>query len=340
MSSPLIVRDDIPTAATDMKSIFYNPAFFNTLDVEQIMFVLAHEVMHIALAHGARLNGRNMQLWNVACDYSINHILTETGFKFIQGCLFDPQYGVNSADVNYELLKKKFPKSQAGGAGPNSGSLGSDVLPMGGDDPDETAKIERSIQQRVAQAASMARMAGNMPGALEKFINEVLNPVVPWQALLREYMTRITPADESWSKRNRRFSDVYLPARKSEQMGEIVIIGDTSGSITQDDFNRIGAEVSAIADSVKPERIRVIWADTDVAGEQVFEMGEPLDLKPMGGGGTDMRVPLTHAEQYEPVVTVLITDGYTPWPDGEPPYPLVVVCTTDTAVPVGQVVRV
>ena len=53
------------------------------------------------------------------------------------------------------------------------------------------------------------------------------------------------------------------------------------------------------------------------------------------------RLKRWHPQTREPeyAVVVLLTDGYTPWPDCEPPYPLIVCCTTDADVPVGQVVR-
>jgi predicted metal-dependent peptidase len=140
-------------------------------------------------------------------------------------------------------------------------------------------------------------------------------------------------------RRNRRFQNVYLPARHSEKMGEIVLIGDTSGSIGNDELCKYMAEAGAIAEDVHPERIRILWADTKVAGEQVFEEGELIVAKPKGGGGTDMRVPLKKAEDYQPEVVVLFTDGYTPWPDVEPDYPLIVCCTTDVNVPIGMDIR-
>lgn len=376
MSSPYVMTRDVPTAATDGKKLYFNPDFMDSLSIEENMGVQCHEVLHDALLHVMRLHGRNRFIWNVACDYTINKIVLDAGLKLPEGCLIDKELGKNSADVNYDLLMQKVEDErkkrgkqdgdQDGGNVPNpyaqgqdggnsvsdpsqSGKYGSikpDIIgqdmkePEGNENPAERAKREQDIRQRVAQAANIARMAGKMPGSLERFINEVLNPQVPWQDYLREYMTKVTKADESWNKRNRRFSDVYLPTRHSERMGEIAVIGDTSGSIGHHELNKVGAEIRGIADDCNPERVRVIWADTKVASEQVFEDGEALLFQPTGGGGTDMRVPLDHVEQYNPEVVVLITDGYTPWPTEEPPYPLIVVCTTNAPVPIGQVVRI
>ena len=78
------------------------------------------------------------------------------------------------------------------------------------------------------------------------------------------------------------------------------------------------SEIQAVADMVQPEHIRLVWADTQVADEVVFERGEPLKFDVKGGGGTDMRVPLKHFEQYEPEVVILLTDMYTPWPSTAP----------------------
>ena len=44
-------REDIPTAATDGKDIFFNPDFFSELPAGQADGVLLHEVLHAALLH-------------------------------------------------------------------------------------------------------------------------------------------------------------------------------------------------------------------------------------------------------------------------------------------------
>ena len=354
MSLDAVETRDIPTLATDMKKIYYNPDFVeqHLCTTQLVMAAFAHEVMHVCLEHGLRLQSRNHVLWNIAGDFAINYILKDSGFELGEGWLYDAKLGGKSADEIYDMLQKQADKARKGGGSGKPGEGGMPGLDgMHGPDgdliqapansnPAQVAETRRGIQQKVAAAAQMARMAGQLKGELERLVGEILDPKVPWPDLLRDYMTRITKDDETWAKRNRRFSNVYLPSRHSEKMGEIIVIGDTSGSITGKELDEAAAEIKAVADQVRPERIRLLWADTRVAAEQVFEEGDLIMAKPAGGGGTDMRVPLTYAEQYEPHVVILITDGYTPWPEVEPPYPLIVLCTTDVAVPVGMVVRV
>lgn len=360
MSTPMIIitpdhalAAEVPTMGTDMERLYVNEAWVETLNDDEVLGVLAHEVMHIALAHGIRLMGRDHTIWNFSCDYAINLVLVDTGFTLPKGGLLDAKYRDMSADQIYEQLMKQVDKQrkQMGGGG-KTGDIGKQMLGDAGgmlgdlrpndaaSDPAHQAKVERSIQQRVAQAANVARMAGKMSGSLERLVGEILDPKVPWSHILRDYMTRITKDDEVWSKRNRRFQSVYLPARHSEKMGPIILIGDTSGSIGNDELTKYMAEASSIAEDVRPERIVILWADTKVAGVQEFEEGDAIVPKPKGGGGTDMRVPLTKALDYQPEVVVLFTDGYTPWPAVEPDFPLIVCCTTDVEVPVGQDIRI
>lgn len=348
LGTPTKEDPSCPTAYTDGKMIGYNPDFMESLPIEEVEGVLAHEALHIAFLHMLRIHQRNPILWNIAADFCINLILRETGFSLPKGALYDERFKGDTTEQVYDKVQQECKKG-GGGKGRGGGKdpmeawgnnpLGQDLRPIPGGGAAEEAAARREIEQRVAQAANLARMAGKMGGALERFVNDMLNPVVPWNVLLREYMTITAQDDESWTRRNRRFRQAILPARWSERMGEIVVIGDTSGSIGHQELQRVVTEISAIADQMKPERIRVIWADAQVAGEETFDVGETIVCHPKGGGGTDMRVPLRHAERYDPVVAVLITDGYTPWPDAEPPFPLIVLSTTDQVGPVGKTIR-
>lgn len=351
LSTPWVERTDIPTAATDGKYMYYNPAFMDSLEnSEQIQFVLAHESAHVMFEHVFRRGNRNPTLWNIAADFAINWILVESGFEMPKKDgknigLLDKKYADKTAEQIYDELQKETEKKgglrgdgKGGVEGFDPGGMGGDILDPADMSPEERAKTEREVRQRVAQAASVARMAGKVPGALARHIDEILNPSVPWYEYLREYMTAVAADDESWLRRNRRYTDYVFPSRHSERMGEIIFIGDTSGSISNQELAKVAAETAFCAEQVKPEKIRLVWADTRVAGEQEFECGEPIRIDPKGGGGTDMCVPLKYVEKYEPVVVVLMTDGHTPWPK-DTSYPLIVCCTTDAPVPLGKVIR-
>lgn len=353
------------TAATNGLEIVYSETFIDSLeDLDVVMFVLAHEVMHIMFKHSLRRNHRHHARWNIACDFAINLLLKRAGFKVWQHALCDEKYAGMSAEQIYDEREKerekqgkkggKPPKNFGDGGRPGEGTpdngadpdeydeggLGGDILDPDSMTPDELAEVERQINQRVAQASAMARAAGQMPSEIERVVANILNPPLPWRQLLREYMTATAADDENWTRRNRRFSDYCLPARWSEAMGEIVIIGDTSGSMGDEIFGQIATEINEIREQLKPERVRVIWADDAACSrEEVFEADQEVELHPKGGGGTDMRKPLRFVEKYDPLVCILITDGDTPWPVAEPDYPLIVILTRRNTCPIGRVIE-
>lgn len=358
LRTEMVITPDVPLAATDGDRMYWNPEFLDKLSVEDVMTVACHEVGHDSLLHSLRLGHRNHDLWNQACDHAINLMLEDQGLKCPKdapgGWLADKKFKGMSADKIYSDLQRD-PPPPAGGGGKQPGQPGTgtangrdwmhgDVKPNpgAGADPAKQAAAEQRAKQRVAAAANMARMAGKLHGDLERMVDECLETKVHWIDVLRDFMLKVVKGRESWSKRNRRFSKIYLPTRHEKKMGPIIFIPDTSGSMWGDDMEKICSEMAHCASQTQPEGIKVLWADTKVQGEQDFtpDEFEFSKLVPKGGGGTDMRVPLKYAEQFDPQVVVILTDGYTPWPDEELPYPLITICTTDVACPVGEVIRI
>ena len=110
MATRLILKEkpEIGTAATDGRHLWYAPEFIDRLDVKQVEFLLAHEVLHVAFEHMLRRGDRNPQGWNVAADYAINQILDDEniGSKPTgdDAPLLDSQYRGLSAEQIYEKL--------------------------------------------------------------------------------------------------------------------------------------------------------------------------------------------------------------------------------------------
>jgi predicted metal-dependent peptidase len=82
------------TAWTDGVSMGYDPEFVDQLTQNELVAVIAHEVMHCANGHPWRRDNREALRWNYACDYAINPVIEEAGFKLprkvISGRPFEP----------------------------------------------------------------------------------------------------------------------------------------------------------------------------------------------------------------------------------------------------------
>ena len=76
------------------------------------------------------------------------------------------------------------------------------------------------------------------------------------------------------------------------------------------------SDLASICEVVSPEKVRVLWWDTQVHGEQVFTNSEYNDianlLKPMGGGGTHVSCVSEHInkEKISAECVIVFTDGY------------------------------
>ena len=93
-----------PTTGTDARAFYYNPAYIDALQTEEIQFVMAHEALHCALSHFARRQHRVKHRWDLACDFAINPTLVAEGLKPPPGLVLMPQYEGMTAEEIYPLL--------------------------------------------------------------------------------------------------------------------------------------------------------------------------------------------------------------------------------------------
>ncbi|HET9184347.1 MAG TPA: VWA-like domain-containing protein [Candidatus Angelobacter sp.] len=118
-----LVPAEVPTMATNGKLIVYSGEFVNSLTPAELEGVLAHEVMHCALAHHCRRGTRDPLLWNKAADFAINPIILNNGLALPADALDHPAYhGLSAEEIYSRLLQEGNDEGQQ--PAPPSGSHG------------------------------------------------------------------------------------------------------------------------------------------------------------------------------------------------------------------------
>lgn len=291
----------LPTAATDGSSIRINPNFFMSLDLDERIFLLVHESMHVALLHMTRLGDKQHKKWNIACDHYINLMLIERGFKMPKNGLADRQYKGLSSDEIYALLPDP----------PLQDSFQMDLEPPKTPPEDLTREVEDILIQAAMQSKLQGDVPGTIPGDIEIFLNKLLNPKLPWQRILQKYIQNLSKHDYSWRKPNRRFfPNYYLPSMFSEKLMDIAIAIDASGSVTDDDFKVFVSETHGILKMMKPDKITLIQFDRVIKGvNEINNIRDLMNVKFHGRGGTAIEPVMNWAKENKPKLLLVFTDG-------------------------------
>lgn len=330
----LVERAETKTLAVDGKHIFYNADFVKSLSPSLTKSALAHEVGHCIFDHLGRRGARNPRKWNCAGDYVINDTIKNAGFELGENWLHNPAYAGMSADHVYSLL----PDNEDGEGG--GGDPLDEMIDATGSDTECNA-----LDWKIAtvQAASAAKAMGKLPASLARFIDELTAAKVDWRDRLRRFITETSRDDYSWLRPNRFFltQGLYLPGLHSENMGEIVVAIDTSGSIDRPTLNAFGAEIKAIVGGARPKKTTVIYCDAAVNHVDTFDPNDELHFDMHGGGGTDFRPPFEYVKEagITPVCLVYLTDGYGTFP-ATAEFPTLWCCTTDMVSPIGETVPI
>lgn len=373
----LVPAPGLPSfAATDcVRTIWFNPHWTQKLTLRQLGFVLAHEIGHHVLESLGRARGRNPHLWNCATDYAINRMVaaipgTEPGTPLYQrpdghyrdigqiDILFEPRYDGLVAEAIYLHLLENPPNwlmQPLAVCLPGQPGQGDDTVTVqghgGGLDvhlPAGLSDADRELlQERVRGAVAawwQSERRGDVPRGLERAIDQMRPGRVPWQRLLARFVGQATARDDySMARPNRRYllEDMVVPGLWSEQVGQVVVAVDTSGSMTPQLLAQAAGELAALYQEI-PE-VMVITADAKV--QQVVQARDlPVFLAQRrwkGGGGTDHRPVFAWLAEKRivPELFVGITDLFTAVPERRPGFPVLwVVPQKHGKVAWGQVV--
>lgn len=352
------------TMWTDGKSIGYNPAWVKERTMDELAGVICHEVLHVANGHPWRRSGREQGLWNDSCDRAINPMLLASK-KILPAPFLMPDDPGKSAEEYYGRVKKQQQGEQGGQGNQQGGNQPGQPDPNGQqqqqqpgppqkgqgvgevrdyEGPDK-AKAQTEWQQAVLQAAAIAKAQGKLPAFIDTICEDIKDPGIDWRAALRRFFEENAANDFSWRLPNKKYlaAGLYMPCLRSEQMGTVILLWDTSGSMA-DRENRaiIAAECKAIIQEVKPEKTYVIYTDTKVHQVDEFNADEEIKFNPKGGGGTDFTEALKWVEEHgiNPACFIGISDLYAKIPKQAPPYPAIWASTTKQKPPWGEVIEV
>jgi predicted metal-dependent peptidase len=152
----------------------------------------------------------------------------------------------------------------------------------------EQRELARDIDEAVRQGALIASKLGS--GGVRN-LEDLLQPQVDWREVLREFVQNTCAGSDysTWKRPNRRYmgAGIYMPSGVSDKVGELVIAIDTSGSIGGKELTAFLSEVTSICETVNPDKVRLLYWDTAVCREEVYETNDMEGLvkstKPAGG---------------------------------------------------------
>lgn len=193
--------------------------------------------------------------------------------------------------------------------------------------PLERELIKRKVAEDILKA-SQAR--GDMANGMARWAQQILKPTVDWrrelQSVIRHAVEeRAGDTDFSYSRLSRRNPPGILLPSMVEPVVHPVIVVDTSGSIGDQELQRAMSEVEGVIKSQGYDEVPVIFCDA--VAYQAQRIRKASKGAPVGGGGTDMGEGIKSAVKLRPrpELIIVLTDGYTPWPNNPPPHTKVLV---------------
>ena len=266
-------REEVMVAAVDetLRTIYLNPAA--GLSEQETRFVLAHEILHVALRHMDRQPGRDHYLWNVACDYVINDwlIQMQVGSAPALGLLHDLALRGLSAEEVYDrivvdLRRMRKLQTLAGQQGDMlQRRLRTDRVPF----TDLDAFYKEQLGKGLMLHESQGR--GLLPAGLLEEIRALLQPPIPWEVELARWFDHHFPPIETrrtYARLSRRQSatpDIPRPHvgpdsrwRDGRTFGVVL---DTSGSMDKHTLAKALGSIASYAEAKEVPAVRVVCCD-------------------------------------------------------------------------------
>ena len=307
--------------------IHYHKDFIVSRETNELKFIMAHEVMHMVLAHITRRDNRDIDTWLQAADYAVNGLLVQSGMRAPPNCLYSHKFDDMSAEQIYDIIKQEDGER-------NDEPFDTFDEPRSGDG-DTEAEIRAVIvdwEEEAVKSAIMAKGRGKLPAGIEAIINKLLHVKTDWVAVLHQFVNASARNDYRLYPPNKKhlYRGFIMPGIRSEAI-EFAIAIDTSGSVDEEMLSKFLSNVQAILDMNLNMTLHYYECDADVQVYREYHNGDEIEMKVKGRGGTDFRPVFTSIAEKDLEISCLVffTDTMGAFPDEKPEYPTLWLITED-----------
>ena len=331
-------------------ALLYDPDLFEKTDEKNLMKIIEHEGMHLLNQHLQRLlrlmtnestNEKKqeiMKVWNVASDCAANEQAGIVDPINIAGIMVPPQlpkmYNLKEGSISeyyyYELLKqvKTINIKVQCADGTSIDSHAKWINPNNESDPNIISrKVEEYVRQIVRDSIknfSNEQKRGKIPGNLYDLISKLLTPPeLPYYQIIRKYVigSRLSKFTKSFTRINRKRTYLFsvnnnepqispFPGRKSDFSFNIVILIDTSGSMSCKDIQEALKSIKSIIEKDRHCVVTVIENDSQIGKEYKVKRVKDIQFEVSGRGGTTLLPGLIRSRELKADITLGFTDGY------------------------------
>ncbi len=319
---------DIHVAAVNAEAgeIYVNPLIHLTQN--EWRFVMAHEMLHAALRHGARVGGRDPWFWNVAADLVINGWLVEMGVGVMpDGLLYDASLRGLSAEAVYDRITTDLRRYRklATLRGVGLGDVLGAPLPHAGEGR-RAADLDDIYRRALTTGLAYHDPArGYLPAGLVEEIRALDHPPLEWDAQLARWFEEHVPAVSrvrTYARASRRQASTpdiprpgWIRPVTVDRLPTYGVVLDTSGSM---DRVLLGKALGAIASYSLARDVpaaRVVFCDAaayDAGYVPVDDIAGRVQVRGRGGTVLQPGVDLLERADDFPVdgPLLIITDGY------------------------------
>lgn len=303
--------------------IYYNPVWFEQLNIRHKLGVVLHELLHVLLLHQYRKGNRQIILWSVACDMAVNEMMpleylepdAVTVAKVCDKLKLKLEREQN-AEYYYDRiveLEEQIGLTYLEGESILI-SLGESILKVQKISEETASKAElNALKSNLAQALSDSKFNAELFGGMDEQIEAVYQDFyMDWRVILKRFVTgrgkMITR--KSYKRQSRRYEE--LPGTKRSIGVNALIAIDESGSISDALVKEFYQELREI-NKITGTNMLVTRFDTECSVPVPLSTFIVAD-KRVKRGGTDFRPIFKLADEQKIPLVIIFTDG-----DGEAP---------------------